>query len=112
MRVMYEKCKLVHADLSAYNMLWHNNMLYFIDVAQGVDTMHPHAMEFLLRDCHNVSEVKWSSLHNVSEPQYALLLLLLLLLFVSLCFGKMHVYKKCAVNDLALKTTIFLLCMQ
>lgn len=57
MRQMYEKCNLVHADLSAYNMLWHNDILYFIDVAQGVDTMHPHAKEFLLRDCSNVSEV-------------------------------------------------------
>lgn len=54
MRKMYRECNLVHADLSPYNMLWHNEMLYFIDVSQAVDKMHPHSHEFLLRDCNNV----------------------------------------------------------
>jgi len=53
---MFHSCRLVHADLSEYNMLWFHDQVYFIDVAQAVDAMHPHAMEFLLRDCSNVSE--------------------------------------------------------
>ena len=57
MKRMYSECKLVHADLSEYNMLWYKDTVYFIDVAQAVDSMHPRAMEFLLRDCQNVSEV-------------------------------------------------------
>ena len=57
MKKMYHKCKLVHADLSEYNMLWHEDELYFIDVAQAVERMHPYAMEFLLRDCGNVVDV-------------------------------------------------------
>lgn len=56
MKKMHRECLLVHADLSEYNMLWdsQSSTLYFIDVSQAVDVMHPHAMEFLLRDCTNV----------------------------------------------------------
>ena len=56
MCTMYQKCKLIHADLSEYNMLWHDNKVWFIDVSQSVEPMHPHALEFLYRDCTNVVE--------------------------------------------------------
>ena len=29
--------------------------MYFIDVSQSVEPMHPHALEFLYRDCRNVT---------------------------------------------------------
>ena len=51
---MYKQCKLVHADLSEYNILWHNDKVWFIDVSQSVEPFHPHALEFLYRDCTNV----------------------------------------------------------
>ncbi|XP_075224916.1 RIO kinase 1 [Lycorma delicatula] len=53
---MYNKCKLVHADLSEYNMLYHESRAYIIDVSQSVEHDHPHALEFLRKDCTNVSE--------------------------------------------------------
>lgn len=53
---MYQQCKLIHADLSEYNMLWHEEKLWFIDVSQSVEPFHPHALEFLYRDCTNVVE--------------------------------------------------------
>jgi len=53
---MYQKCRLVHADLSEYNILWHDNRAWFIDVSQAVEPIHPHALEFLYRDCTNVTE--------------------------------------------------------
>lgn len=51
MCTMYQRCKLVHADLSEYNILWHDNRAWFIDVSQAVEPIHPHALEFLYRDC-------------------------------------------------------------
>ena len=57
MKTMYQDCMLVHSDLSEYNLLWFNDLLHVIDVAQAVDAMHPRAMQFLLRDCRTVSEV-------------------------------------------------------
>lgn len=54
MCTMYRKCKLIHADLSEYNMLWHEDKVWFIDVSQSVEPFHPHALEFLFRDCSNV----------------------------------------------------------
>ncbi|GGM72283.1 serine/threonine protein kinase [Thermogymnomonas acidicola] len=51
---MYKKAKLVHADLSEYNILVHRRKPYFIDVAQAVRATHPSAEDFLRRDVHNV----------------------------------------------------------
>lgn len=53
---MFNICKLVHADLSEFNMLYHEGQLYLIDVSQSVEKDHPHALEFLRSDCTNVTE--------------------------------------------------------
>ena len=54
MQKMFSECNLIHADLSEYNMLWHEDRLWFIDVSQSIEPTHPHALEFLARDCQNV----------------------------------------------------------
>ena len=51
MKDMYQKAKLVHCDFSPYNLLWHENKVWVIDVAQAVETSNPRALEFLYRDC-------------------------------------------------------------
>ena len=56
MRRMYQVCKLVHADLSEYNILYHNKQLYIIDVSQSVEHDHPRALEFLRMDIKNVGD--------------------------------------------------------
>jgi RIO kinase 1 len=56
MRIMYQTCKLVHGDLSEYNMLYWKNKLYFIDVSQSVDHDHPRTLEFLRMDIKNVGD--------------------------------------------------------
>ncbi|KAH9329491.1 hypothetical protein KI387_001599 [Taxus chinensis] len=56
MRTLYQKCKLVHGDLSEYNILYHEGHLYCIDVSQSVDLDHPRALDFLREDCLHVSE--------------------------------------------------------
>ena len=56
MRKMYQECKLVHGDLSEYNILWHNQRPVIIDVSQSVEQYHPLASEFLRKDCSNITE--------------------------------------------------------
>ncbi|QCD99184.1 RIO kinase 1 [Vigna unguiculata] len=56
MRTLYQKCKLVHGDLSEYNILYYEGHLYIIDVSQAVEHEHPHALDFLREDCVHVSD--------------------------------------------------------
>lgn len=56
MRQLYTKCRLVHADLSEYNLLFHMGHLCVIDVSQSVEHDHPQALEFLRKDCANVTD--------------------------------------------------------
>ncbi|KAI8898985.1 RIO1 family-domain-containing protein [Globomyces pollinis-pini] len=52
--VLYNRCKLVHADFSEYNLLYQKGVIYVIDVSQSVEHDHPHALEFLRKDVSNV----------------------------------------------------------
>ncbi|XP_060729967.1 serine/threonine-protein kinase RIO1 [Tachysurus vachellii] len=56
MRLMYQEARLVHADLSEFNILYHDGDAYIIDVSQSVEHDHPHALEFLRKDCSNVND--------------------------------------------------------
>ncbi|KAF4046232.1 RIO1 family [Phytophthora infestans] len=56
MRTMYQKCRLVHGDLSEYNILYYQAKLYFIDVSQSVEHEHPSANDFLRKDCRNIAD--------------------------------------------------------
>lgn len=56
MRNIYHKCKLIHADFSEYNILFHEGHLCVIDVSQAVEHDHPQALEFLRKDCANVTD--------------------------------------------------------
>ena len=55
-RRMYQDCRLVHADLSEYNILYHHDKLYIIDVSQSVEHDHPHAFDFLRKDISNIED--------------------------------------------------------
>jgi len=60
---MYKKADLVHGDISAFNILYHKNKCYLIDLGQGVLTEHPNALEFLKRDIKNV--VSYFNKYNI-----------------------------------------------
>ncbi|KAL8828784.1 MAG: hypothetical protein Q9191_002396 [Dirinaria sp. TL-2023a] len=55
MRIMFQTCHLVHADLSEYNILYHQDKLWIIDVSQSVEHDHPKSLDFLRMDIKNVS---------------------------------------------------------
>ncbi|KEG09307.1 RIO kinase 1 [Trypanosoma grayi] len=55
MRKMYGRCRLIHGDLSEYNLLLYRGRVVVIDVSQSVENDHPHAMDFLRRDIVNVN---------------------------------------------------------
>jgi RIO kinase 1 len=52
---LYQKAKLVHGDLSEYNiMIWKNQPVLF-DVSQAVPLEHPMATQLLRRDIENLN---------------------------------------------------------
>jgi len=70
MRVLYQKCRLVHADLSEYNVLYHEGTQWIIDVSQAVEHDHPRSLEFLRMDVKNVSDFFRSrNVETLSERQ-------------------------------------------
>ena len=56
MRILYQTCRLVHADLSEYNILYHEDKLWLIDVSQSVEHDHPRSLEFLRMDIKNITD--------------------------------------------------------
>lgn len=80
---MYNKCRLVHADLSEYNILYHNGSLVFIDVSQSVEHDHPMALEFLRKDCTNITGTVVQGLYSVSSLTYR---------YNKNCYEPIHVY--------------------
>lgn len=56
MRRIYQVCRLVHADLSEYNILYHHQRLYIIDVGQSAELSNPRSLEFLRMDIKNITD--------------------------------------------------------
>ncbi|CDS37107.1 serine:threonine protein kinase RIO1 [Echinococcus multilocularis] len=54
-RTLFQKCRLVHADLSEYNLLYMDGQAWLIDVSQAVEHECEQALEFLRKDCYNVN---------------------------------------------------------
>ncbi|KAF7457327.1 RIO1 family protein [Cryptosporidium felis] len=55
MHIMFNECYLIHGDMSEYNTLFYKDHVYVIDVSQSMEHDHPLALEFLKRDCINVT---------------------------------------------------------
>ena len=54
-RLAYQKAKLVHSDISEFNILMLDGEPVIIDVGQAVLLEHPNAQEWLERDVNNVA---------------------------------------------------------
>ncbi|GFE54077.1 atypical RIO RIO1 kinase [Babesia ovis] len=55
MRILFQECKLIHGDLSSFNMLYSKGRVNVIDTSQALENDHPNAMPFLKRDCENIT---------------------------------------------------------
>ena len=53
-KILYQKAKLVHGDLSEFNILYHNQKPVVIDISQAVSIQHPKAQVYLARDIKNI----------------------------------------------------------
>jgi serine/threonine-protein kinase RIO1 len=53
-RAMWDRCKLVHADFSEFNVLYLNGKCFVVDLGQAVERQHPNAEVFLHRDVYNL----------------------------------------------------------
>ncbi|MFQ6134935.1 MAG: serine protein kinase RIO [Nitrososphaerales archaeon] len=54
-RKLYRNARLVHADLSEYNIFKDRGRLILFDFGSAVDLAHPHAEDFLVRDITNIN---------------------------------------------------------
>ena len=60
----FVECGWVHADLSAFNVLWWQEQVWVIDLPQAVDLVQsPHGFDFLHRDVANLG--RWFGRHGV-----------------------------------------------
>jgi RIO kinase 1 len=55
MTMLYQKAKLVHADLSEYNIFKTDLGIMLFDFGSAVDLQHPNSKQFLLRDVMNIN---------------------------------------------------------
>ena len=52
---IYDKAKLVHGDVSEYNIFKTDDGLVVFDLGSAVDLRHPNSKEFLKRDINNIT---------------------------------------------------------
>ncbi len=62
------KANLVHADLSAFNILWYGQPV-FIDVSQAVLLEHDNARKYLFRDIQNITTYFSKLGVEIEDPQ-------------------------------------------
>ena len=55
MTVLYQKAKLVHADLSEYNIFKTDHGIMLFDFGSAIDIQHPNSKQFLVRDVMNIN---------------------------------------------------------
>jgi len=55
MTMLYQRAKLVHADLSEYNIFKTDGGVMLFDFGSAIDIRHPNSQQFLLRDAVNIN---------------------------------------------------------
>lgn len=68
MEILCKKARLIHADLSEYNILL-GDRPYLIDMGQSVTLDHPRSMQFLIRDIANVNRFFRSHCDTIGDRE-------------------------------------------
>jgi RIO kinase 1 len=55
MTILHQKAKLVHADLSEYNIFKTDVGIMLFDFGSAIDIQHPNSKRFLFRDVTNIN---------------------------------------------------------
>lgn len=66
---IYRKARLVHGDLSEYNIMIFEESPVIIDVSQAVSTSHPNALMFLEQDVYNITRFFSKTGVDVEDPE-------------------------------------------
>ena len=66
---LYQNAKLVHGDLSEFNILYHNQKPYYIDISQAVSIEHPKSEKYLVRDIKNIFKYFENFNINLPDPE-------------------------------------------
>lgn len=72
-KIMVGKAKLVHGDLSEYNVMVYNGQCYIIDVSQAIPLEHEEAEKLLRRDIENINNFFKSKGINIKPTDELLL---------------------------------------
>lgn len=70
MALLYQKARLVHADLSEYNVFKTGDGVMLFDFGSAVDVQHPNSKQFLVRDVLNIS--RFFEKRGIDVPDVAL----------------------------------------
>jgi len=65
---MFVEAKLVHGDLSEFNILYYKKKPVIIDVSQAVSIEHPKSLFFLTRDVKNIMKYFRKIIPNYDFP--------------------------------------------
>jgi len=66
---LYQEARLVHGDLSEYNILHGDGEFWLIDMGQAVTPDHPSAHRFLFRDIQNINRYFGSGCKTLDEHE-------------------------------------------
>jgi RIO kinase 1 len=66
--LIYRKARLVHGDLSEYNIMIFEGKPVVIDVSQAVSIDHPNARSFLEQDLKNITRFFAKAGVEVEDP--------------------------------------------